>query len=247
MAHQTAGCRHLTARYAALNAIDVVLPCFNGARYVRAAIESALAQSLPPARIIVIDDGSTDGSDAVIRSYGAPVEYFRQENAGPASARNNGVQRTQAQYVAFLDADDLWTEDSLQMRLLHLAERPDVDGVFASLSAFLSPEVASQLAGSRHFDPQPAVARFPGTFLVRRKSFARAGGFDESLRIGEMLEWVARAEAAGLRFDTLNHLALRRRIHQSNSMQRDGHSSADYVKAIRGVLARKRAAGLLDP
>jgi glycosyltransferase involved in cell wall biosynthesis len=219
------------------------MPCFNSARYVGAAIDSALKQSHSPARIIVIDDGSTDGSEAMIRSYGARVEYFHQSNGGPASARNSGLLRTQAEYVAFLDADDIWTPDSLESRLRLLVERPEIDGVFAALSQFLSPELVSTLAASRQFDPTPSVARFPSTLLVRRKSFQQAGLFDASLRVGEMLEWVARAEAAGLRFELLDHLVLMRRIHDSNSLQRAGSSSADYLKAIKGVLSRKRSAG----
>ena len=225
-----------------MSTIDVVMPCFNGARYVGAAIDSVLRQSQPPARVILIDDGSTDGSEAVIRAYGARVEYYRQTNAGPAAARNCGVLRSQAEFIAFLDADDLWNPDSLEIRLRHLAQHSETDGVFAALAQFLSPELALTLAASRQFDPAPVVARFPSTFLVRRHSFQRAGMFDASLRVGEMIEWIARAEATGLRLESLDHLVLMRRIHDANSLQRAGQSSADYLKSIKGVLARKRSA-----
>jgi glycosyltransferase involved in cell wall biosynthesis len=223
--------------------VDVVIPCFNAARYIGAAIDSALGQAPPPARIIVIDDGSTDASADTIRRYGAPVEYHRQENAGISAARNAGVSRARAPYLAFLDADDLWTEGSLAVRLANLEAHPEADGVFAALAQFLSPELEHTLAGRMRFDPEPTVARFAGTFLVRRASFERVGPFDELLRVGEMIEWLARAEAAGVRIGTLNDVVLRRRVHDANTVLRNGGSPAEYLRALKGALNRKRGVG----
>jgi hypothetical protein len=92
-------------------------------------------------------------------------------------------------------------------------------------------------------DTEPSVARFAGTFLVRRASFERVGPFDESLKVGEMIEWLSRAESAGLRIETIDAVVLQRRIHDANTVRRDGISSADYLRAIRGALDRKRRAG----
>jgi len=223
--------------------VDVVMPCFNAARYVGAAIASALEQVPPPARVIVIDDGSTDGSAGAILRYGAPVEYHRQSNAGISAARNAGAARARAPFLAFLDADDLWTEGSLARRMAHLDAHPEDDGVFAALSQFLSPELSGALAGRMRFDPDPSVARFAGTFLVRRASFERVGPFDESLKVGEMIEWLARAQSVGLRIGTLADVVLRRRVHDSNTVLRLGRSPSEYLRAIKGALDRKRQAG----
>ncbi len=220
--------------------IDVVVPCYNGARYVGAALDSALAQTLAPATITVVDDGSTDDSAAVVARYGDRVRYVRQAHAGACAARNLGVSLGCAAAIAFLDADDLWTADSLEVRARHLLDSPDDDGVFAALAPFLSPELRPMLEARRRFDPTPTVARFPGTLLVRRASFGHAGPLDVNLRVGEMLEWVVRAESRGLRFGRLDHLVLHRRIHDANSMQRDGNSTADYLRAVKGALERRR-------
>jgi len=222
--------------------VDLVIPCFNTARYIAAALESALAQVPPPARIIVIDDGSTDGSADVIRGHGGPIECYRQPNGGISAARNAGIARARAPYLAFLDADDVWAPGGLAVRLAHLEARPESDGVFAALSQFLSPELADRLAGRMRLDPEPSVARFAGTFLVRRASFERVGPFDESLKVGEMIEWLSRAEAAGLRIETIDAVVLQRRIHDANTVRRAGSSSADYLRAIKGALDRKRRA-----
>lgn len=223
--------------------VDVLIPCFNAARYISAAIDSALAQSSQPARIIVVDDGSTDASAAVVCGYGPPVEYYRQVNAGISAARNAAARRANADYLAFLDADDLWTDRSLSVRLEFLEAHPSVDGVFAALSQFISPELEQALAGRIRFDPAVTVARFAGTFLLRRSTFERVGGFNESLRVGEMIEWLARAEAAGVVTASIEDLALRRRIHDSNTVLAGMTSQGDYLRAIKGALDRRRGVG----
>jgi glycosyltransferase involved in cell wall biosynthesis len=223
--------------------VDVLIPCFNASRYIGAAIDSALGQDLRPARIIVVDDGSTDGSATVVRGYGAPVEYYRQANAGISAARNAAAGRASAEYLAFLDADDLWTERSLSLRLAYLETHPSIDGVFAALSQFISPELEQILAGKFRFDPAPTVARFAGTFLLRRSAFEKVGGFDESLRVGEMIEWLARAEVAGVVTESIRDLALRRRIHDSNTVLGATATQGDYLRAIKGALDRRRGAG----
>ena len=87
--------------------VSVVIPCFNNERYVGAAIESVLSQTFPPAEAIVIDDGSTDSSAAVVGRFPS-VTLLCQENAGAGAARNAGIARAVGEFIALLDADDLW-------------------------------------------------------------------------------------------------------------------------------------------
>ena len=220
--------------------VDVIMPCFNTARYVGAALDSALAQSVRCSRIIVIDDGSTDASADVVRRYGSPVEYYRQEHRGVAAARNAGIAHARARYLAFLDADDLWTRDSLAVRQAFLDSHLEVDGVFGAATQFLSPELADVLAARNHFDRSTNIVRFAGTFVVRRAAFDRVGLLCEALKVGEMIEWLGRAAAAGLRIDTLHHKVLERRIHDANTVQRHGMSQDGYLRALKEVIASKR-------
>ena len=92
--------------------VSVIIPVYNGERYLAEALDSVLRQSHPADEIIVIDDGSTDGSAKIIESFRASVEYHWQPNGGPGAARNLGVTLAHGAFLAFLDADDLWTEDS---------------------------------------------------------------------------------------------------------------------------------------
>lgn len=99
--------------------ISVIMPCFNGEKYLREAIESVRQQTYPYVELIVVDDGSTDGSRDILREYGEQVVFLEQKNQGPYPARNLGIQASRGEFIAFLDADDYWRPDCLE--LLHKA------------------------------------------------------------------------------------------------------------------------------
>lgn len=94
--------------------VSVIIPVYNGERYLRTAIESVLAQNVCPIEIIVVDDGSTDASQTVAREFMPMVQVITQSNRGASVARNRGVALAHGEILAFLDADDLWLADKLQ-------------------------------------------------------------------------------------------------------------------------------------
>jgi len=102
--------------------ISVVIPTYNRAIYVTQAIESVLAQTVPTDEIIVVDDGSTDNTQEVLKRFGDRIRYIRQDNTGAGIARNTGIKSSKNEYVAFLDSDDLWEPNRLE-RQLEAAER----------------------------------------------------------------------------------------------------------------------------
>src|SRR5437667_12630279 len=106
--------------------VSVVIPCYNGERYLAEAIESVLAQRYEPLEIIVVDDGSTDRSAEVARHFGDAVQYVCQPHAGAAAARNRGVGLATGDLIAFLDADDVWTEGRLARQVQVLEADPSV-------------------------------------------------------------------------------------------------------------------------
>lgn len=97
--------------------VSVVIPCYNGASYLRSTLESALGQTHSPLEIIVIDDGSTDNSAAIAESFGCPVRVIRQSNQGESVARNRGIDEARGDWIAFLDADDKWAPAKLSRQL----------------------------------------------------------------------------------------------------------------------------------
>jgi glycosyltransferase involved in cell wall biosynthesis len=120
--------------------ISVIVPTFNSARFIREALDSILAQSLPPQQIIVVDDGSTDDTaDVVARYRDRRIQYIRQPHSGVASARNAGLDAARGEYIAFLDADDRWRPIFLELMHAYLSENPTAAAVFSNFVRFQHP------------------------------------------------------------------------------------------------------------
>ena len=105
--------------------ISVVIPCYNAAPFLRETLESVFVQTYPPLEIIVVDDGSTDESAVIAESFGSPVRVIRQENQGESVARNRGIEEAGGDWVAFLDADDLWLPNKLERQIQVLRDAPE--------------------------------------------------------------------------------------------------------------------------
>jgi glycosyltransferase involved in cell wall biosynthesis len=110
--------------------VSVVIPCYNRREIISRAIHSVLEQTFSPMEIIVVDDGSTDGSSRVARSFGGPVKVIEQPNCGAAVARNRGIRAALGDWVAFIDSDDEWHQDKLQLQVAAAERFPDAGLVF---------------------------------------------------------------------------------------------------------------------
>ena len=217
--------------------LTVVIPCFNAAKYIGAALESVFAQSVAADEVIVVDDGSTDHSAQTVSAFGARVRLLTQANSGAAAARNAGLRVAQGDLIAFLDADDLWLPDSLALLGRGLAR--DVDAAVGMVEAFVSHDLDAQEAARRVLPPT-RVARMTGALLIRRRAFDRVGSFDATLPMGEMMDWFARFDAAGCRVADCHEIVLRRRIHATNTVYQRERTEASYLQALRQNIARRR-------
>jgi glycosyltransferase involved in cell wall biosynthesis len=210
--------------------VSVVIPVRNGERYLSEAIASVLQQTPPPLEVLVVDDGSTDGTAAVARSFAAPVRCIAQPALGVAAALNRGVEEARGDRLAFLDADDLWADDKLRVQTALLEARPELDAVFGHLANF---------AGSAPAEtPMPGYSK--GTMLIRRVAFERVGAFGD-WRLGEFVDWYARAVDAGLRSLMLPDVLLLRRVHDDNTGVRRRDERREYARVLKSVLDRRRA------
>ncbi len=217
------------------NGISVVIPVFNGANYVGEAIDSALAQSPVPCEIIVIDDGSTDDTPAVVGTFGPPVRYHRQENRGSSAARNLGAALATGELLAFLDADDLWASDKLALQLAAMAEDSRIDIVFGHVQEFRHNPRQGGEAG-------PAIPGFhPGAMLIRRPAFDRIGGFSEDFQQAEVVEWMARLVERDVAYRMLPETVMYRRIHDSNKGRNNADAKSQYLRILKLHLDRRRA------
>jgi len=222
--------------------VSVVIPCYNSERYLCAAIDSVLAQNHRPLEILVVDDGSTDNSAKLALEYGAPVRLLSQSNQGIASARNTGIKVSSGYFLAFLDSDDLWSEDKLTIQKKALEESPDIDCAFAHAEQFHSPDLARGERDKIFCPPGPLPARLASAMLIRHDAFMRVGLFDESLRVAEFVDWLARATHANLHSVVLPDVLLRRRLHGSNTGSTLRGARPDYARALKAALDRRRSA-----
>jgi glycosyltransferase involved in cell wall biosynthesis len=218
--------------------VSVVIPVHNGARYLAEAIASVHAQTTPPCELVVVDDGSTDGSGELAVSLGAVC--VRQDQAGIGAARNAGVRRARGDAIAFLDADDLWSSDKLERQVTRLGEETAVDGAFGWAQQFVSPDLPAEERAQLRCPTEPQPGIHAGALLVRRSAFERTGGFDEAISVGDFLDWYARATDLGLTFATLEGVVLRRRLHGTNTMRKLQHERAGYVRVLKAALDRRR-------
>jgi glycosyltransferase involved in cell wall biosynthesis len=214
--------------------VSVIIPVYNAECYVSAAIESVLAQSVLPLEIIVVDDSSTDGSGAAARRFVPNVRVVTQPNQGPAAARNCGVGLAQGDYLAFLDADDLWVSNKLQRQLHALAADPTLAMVFGQVEQFYSPELIQTAALPSLGDRHRLAGLHVGAMLIRRTAFARVGLFDTQWLAAEFIEWYGRAQALGVNSLVLPDLVMRRRIHTTNLGIRAHHlARREYLQLAK--------------
>jgi glycosyltransferase involved in cell wall biosynthesis len=226
-------------------AVSVIIPVFNYDRYLAEAIESALNQSYPHLEIIVVDDGSTDSSGEVARTFAdRGVRYCQQPHSGIGPARNKGVELAQGEFLAFLDADDRWSSEKIERQLASFKNDPALEMVFGQVVQLQNgPDWE---AGIR--EQTPAVGAMvpgmvPGTMLIKRDAFFRVGKFQGEWKVGEFIDWYARAVELGIRSFVLPDLFLWRRIHDSNQGVRERQSVSDYARVLKASLDRRRALG----
>ena len=221
-----------------MDRVSVIVPVFNGAAFLREAIESALAQTHPPLEIVVCDDGSTDDTPRIVRSL--PVVYLRQENTGVSAARNAAIARATGDLLALLDADDIWFPDKLAVQIAALGGDT---GAFAICHfRFLLTPGQPLPAWFRRGDPEaPEAGHFaPSCWLLPRAVWERVGPFRPDLRTAEDLDWFARAGDLGIRRVVVPETLLLRRVHDHNLTGQVPSTQQAWLDTLRASVARKR-------
>ncbi len=212
--------------------VSVIIPVFNGASFLRQAIESALAQSFPPDEVIVIDDGSTDDSLEVASSL--PVLCIHQPHAGVSAARNAAIERANGDLLAFLDSDDVWVPQKLALQL-----NASISGAYVTCQVQTFSDGCPPAA-----DYQPGQF-VPSSWLVPKDVWLRVGPFREDLSLGEDIDWLARAKDLDVDTVVVPEVLVHKRLHDNNASARVESAGRIWLDTLRGSLARKRQAGRL--
>jgi glycosyltransferase involved in cell wall biosynthesis len=215
--------------------LSVIVPVYNGERYLQAALDSIHGQGDPSLEIVVVDDGSTDASPEIALRCPA-TRYLRQDNQGPAAARNRGVEMARGNLIAFLDADDVWAPGKLVRQLPPLSRDPAIELVTGHVQC-------QQLRASGEWESfeQPRYLPLFGAAVVRRSVLERVGPLDESLRCAEDVDWFMRARELGIRTEVLPDVVLFYRLHGANLTHTRTPQQAGYTRAVRKLLDRRRS------
>jgi glycosyltransferase involved in cell wall biosynthesis len=226
--------------------ICAIIPVHNCERYIGAAIESVLAQTRPVDDILVVDACSSDGTNAVLDRFGERIRSVRLARSGPNLALNEGVARTNAEILTFLDADDLWLPEKNERQSQVLAADPSAEAIFGAVRQFVSPDLLKAGKAARMWDAQPGVSKI--TLMIRRAAFERVGRFDESLSVVDFVEWYTRAATSHLRAVMLEEVVTLRRRHDANvGIVKRKEQRREVLLSLKRHLDRRRQEDVRPP
>jgi glycosyltransferase involved in cell wall biosynthesis len=204
--------------------ISVVIPAFNASKYIGETIQSVLRQTLPADEVVVIDDGSTDDTSAIAAGFGPPVRVIRIPNSKLPSARNRGVEEAKGEWIAFIDADDLWADNKLERQMQELSRHPEADLCYTGRIVLVQSPVSTILGDIIKVPPGATIAhemlqtnKFPPSCVViRRSTFLAVGGHDTSFHYVEDWDLWLRLLKAGVKFVDCPEPLLQYRVHPDN-------------------------------
>lgn len=217
--------------------VTVIIPVYNSEEFIGKAVENVLAQDYPAIELIIVDDGSTDRTRSIIEQVPHDVRYFHQPNAGPASARNRGIKDASGDFIAFLDADDLWPENNLRLLVAELMGDPAAEVVRGYGQLFRD-------TGNGQLEylgnPKDSFADYIGAGLYRRGVFRKTGLFDPVLRFGEDTDWYNRAREMKINVKRLEMVTLLVRRHGKNMTEGKTMLELNALKVFKKALDRAR-------
>lgn len=226
-----------------MNRISVIIPVYNGERFLTEALWSVLDQTLPPDEVIVVDDGSNDRTAQIVANASAqtvvPIQYVYQTNQGPAVARNHGLRLARGELIAFQDADDIWSMEKLATQVAWLQWHPQAHAVIGYSQIVLTDpnDVAATVLYGR---PGPILLLQEGLF--RRSIFDLAGQFDPHLRGDEDVEWFLRLLEHPVELIIHPDVVLTYRRHTGNVTGSLAGSRRQFLFALQRAVIRRRQA-----
>ena len=220
--------------------ISVIIPVYNGARFLPESVASILVQKYPNIEIIVVDDGSTDEIDDVVHQLPVEVRLLKQDHAlGLAAARNRGILEACGELITFLDVENLWPEGNLQIMIDVLSDDRSCD-VVRGLGQALKGDVETIPHDTVGF-PGDSFPKYLAAAIYRREVFRTVGLFDEELGIGEDTEWFNRAQEHGLKLRQVDQVTLLIRHPESSMIRGKSLRELNSLKVLKDALDRKRA------
>lgn len=217
--------------------ISVVIPVYNGARYLRETLDSVFGQTLQAHEVIIVDDGSSDQSPEILRAFGDRLQVYRQENQGVAAARNAGLTHVTGDAIAFLDQDDLWPADRNRIMAEALAAHPEA-GVVVGLV-----EMLDQITVRRAMPTYMGIApreMLVGSQLIRPSVFETVGKFSTGVGYADDTDFLLRRGEHRIATHYVDTVSLIYRLHDHNTSTDNEATRHHTISVFREALKRRR-------
>lgn len=221
--------------------ISVLIPAYNAEPYIAESVNSVFAQTLQPAEIIVLDDGSTDGTYALLKTFGDRIRLLGPKRRGFVGARNHLLVQAWHPWIAFHDADDIWMPDKLEKQVAWLQANPDHDGCLGMAEQFLEPGCKLPPNFRNALLQEPSAQFFIPNLLTRRAIFDRVGQFETHDSQGADSDWFVRAKDAGINFGVIPEVLYKRRWHDTNLTHQFAFNNVMLDILRRSVLRKRQA------
>jgi glycosyltransferase involved in cell wall biosynthesis len=224
---------------------SVIIPAYNADSYLREAVESAVGQTRPPHEVVVVDDGSTDGTGAVADELArehAVVRVIHQENAGPAGARNTAIAVAAGEFLVFLDADDAMVPDRIEHQVGYLLAHPGTDVVIGAVERSAEAGVVLDPDFLKHEQIADEFAKGINLMAMtaRASAFRLLGPFDPSYRLSEDYQWLVRAHRRERTIALVPRVVGRRRLHEGNVSSAVGDVRNQMFRVLREHIREQR-------
>ncbi|OOQ58069.1 glycosyltransferase family 2 protein [Mucilaginibacter pedocola] len=226
--------------------VSVIMPAYNAQKYIAESIESVIAQTYPHWELIIIDDGSTDGTAEIVKRYqqtDSRIKYIFQQNSGQGPAKNAGIKISEGAYIAFLDADDLWLKEKLATSVAAI-EASGADLLFTNYSVFNADlqtgNLSTMQVADATYEGRDSIILFLNynqvpnlTVLARREAIIAAGDF-KAIKVAEDYEMWLRMLGMGYGFKSIATPLSLYRMHDSSITAKDRHATYEIIEIIKG-------------
>lgn len=224
--------------------VSVIIPVYNREKYIAATLQSVFDQDYRPLEVIVVDDGSTDNSAEIIRSFKEALYFFqRHKGSGPALARNLGIRHSRGELISFLDSDDIWLSAKTRLQSDFLMKNPKIGYVLCQVKNFLEAGVDQPSWINGNETNHTCSSYLPSALMAGRSLFDQIGFFDPHFALGEDTDWFFRAKEKVIPMAILPEILLHRRIHEANLMHMHEDrlwSKDNLIRIIKASLDRRR-------
>ena len=223
--------------------ISVIIPAKNYGSFIKETIESVLAQTLAVSEIILVDDGSEDNTKEIAQKYSEKVRYLYLNGKGVGAARNMGIKNSSSDFIAHLDADDVWVPEKLDLQYQEFLNDPGLEIAGGMMQPFYDRELDPVRKKNIYCSETPLPGFSASVMLIKRESFFKVGYYREDLKLGQDLDWFIRAREIPLKEKMIKKLVAYRRLHSNNSSMNNKEDRAERLHILKQSMKRKKERG----